>query len=84
MYRVVVERSAEKDLRRLSLDARSRVADALRGLANNPRPAGSRKLAGTKHDWRIRVGDYRVIYEIADEIRVVRIYRVRHRREVYR
>jgi len=62
MYRVVVERSAEKDLRRLPLDVRSRVADALRSLADDPRPVGSRKLAGTKHDWRIRVGDYRVIY----------------------
>lgn len=41
-------------------------------------------VAGTKHDWRVRVGDYRIIYEIADAIRVVRIYRVRHRREAYR
>jgi mRNA interferase RelE/StbE len=83
MYRVIVERSAEKDLRRLPLDLRFRVADALRSLANDPRPVGSRKLAETKHDWRIRVGDYRVIYEIADSIRVVRVYRVRHRREAY-
>ena len=84
MYRVVVERSAEKDLRRLPLDARFRVADALLSLAKDPRPVGSRKLVGTKHDWRIRVGAYRVIYEIADSIRVVRVYRIRHRREVYR
>ena len=86
MYRVVVERSAEKDLRRLPLDVRFRVADTLHSLANDPRPVGSRKLAGTKHDWRIRVGAYRLIYEIADSdsIRVVRVYRVRHRREVYR
>ena len=42
-----------------------------------------RKLAGSEHDWRIRVGDYRVVHEIADEIRVVRVNRVRHRREVY-
>ena len=84
MYRVVVERSAEKDLRRLPLKVRFRVADVLRSLANNPRPIGSSKLTGTKHDWRIRVGDYRVIYEIADSIRVVRVYRIRHRREVYR
>jgi mRNA interferase RelE/StbE len=84
MYRVIVERSAEKELRRLPLDMRFRVADALRSLANDPRLVGSRKLAGTKHDWRIRVGDYRVIYEIADSIRVVRVYRVRHRRDAYR
>jgi mRNA interferase RelE/StbE len=84
MYRVVVERSAEKDLRRLPFDVRTRIADALRSLAKDPRPVGSRKLAGTKHDWRIRIGDYRVIYEIADSIRIVRVYRVRHRREAYR
>ncbi len=84
MYRVVVERSAEKDLRRLPLDVRVRVADALRSLANDPRPAGSRKLTGTKRDWRIRVGHYRIVYEIADSIRVVRVYRIRHRKEVYR
>ena len=84
MYSIVVERSAEKDLRRLPLDVRSRVANALRSLGKDPRPVGSRKLAGTKNDWRIRIGAYRVIYEIADSIRIVRIYRVRHRREVYR
>ena len=84
MYRVVVERSVEKDLRRLPLDVRFRVADTLHSLANDPRPVGSRKLAGTKNDWRIRVGNYRVIYEIADLIRVVRVYQVRHRRDAYR
>ncbi len=84
MYQVVVERSAEKDLKRLSPETRSRVATALRALATNPRPTGSRKLVGTKHDWRVRVGDYRIIYEIADVIRVVRVQRIRHRREVYR
>ena len=84
MYQVVVERSAEKDLKRLPSQIRSRVVTALRSLAKNPRPSGSRKLAGTKHDWRVRVGDYRIIYEIADVIRVVRVQRIRHRREVYR
>ena len=84
MYQVVVERSAEKDLKRHSPETRSRVATALRALATNPRPTGSRKLVATKHDWRVRVGDYRIIYEIADVIRVVRVRRIRHRREVYR
>lgn len=84
MHQVVVERSAEKDLRELPPDVRSRVADSLRGLASNPRPVGCRKLAGAKHDWRIRVGAYRVIYEIAEPPNLVRVYRIRHRREVYR
>lgn len=84
MYRVVVERSAEKDLKRLSSEIRARTANAILALAKNPRPSGSRKLTGTESDWRIRVGDYRIVYEIADEIRIVRINRVRHRRDVYR
>ena len=84
MYRVLLERTAEKDLARLSSEIHARVIAAIQALATNPRPPGCRKLAGSKHDWRIRVGDYRVVYEIADEIRVVRINRVRHRREVYR
>lgn len=84
MYQVLLERAAERDLRRLSADVHERVIDAIKGLAANPRPAGCRKLVGSKNDWRIRVGDYRVLYEIADTIRIVRVNRVRHRREVYR
>jgi mRNA interferase RelE/StbE len=61
-----------------------RVIVAIQALARNPRPPGCRKLAGSQNDWRIRVGDHRVVYEIADAIRVVRVNRVRHRREVYR
>jgi mRNA interferase RelE/StbE len=84
MYRVLLERAAERDLNRLSSEVHDRVIVAMQALATNPRPPGCRKLAGSRNDWRIRVGDYRVVYEIADEIRVVRINRVRHRREVYR
>lgn len=84
MYRVLLERAAEKDLARLSTQVHARVVEVIRGLAVNPRPAGCRKLSVGQNDWRVRVGDYRVIYEIADVIRVVRVNRVRHRREVYR
>jgi mRNA interferase RelE/StbE len=84
MYRILLERAAEKDLARLSSEIHDRVIAAIQALATNPRPSGCRKLAGSKNDWRIRVGDYRVIYEISDQIRIVRVNRVRHRREVYR
>jgi mRNA interferase RelE/StbE len=84
MYRVLLERAAEKDLSRLPAETHDRVIEAIQALASNPRPVGCRKLTGSKHDWRIRAGDYRVVYEIADVIRVVRVNRVRHRREVYR
>ncbi len=84
MYQVLLERSAERDLKRLSADVHDRVIGAIRGLAANPRPPGCRKLAGGRNDWRIRVGDHRVLYELADTVRIVRVNRVRHRREVYR
>ena len=84
MYRILLERSAEKDLTRLSFELNRRVIASIQELAHSPRRPGCRKLAGTKSDWRIRVGDYRVIYEISDSAREVRVHRVRHRREVYR
>jgi mRNA interferase RelE/StbE len=84
MYRVFLERAAERDLKQLSAKLHDRVIAAIQALAKTPRPTGCRKLTGADNDWRIRVGDYRVIYEIADAVRVVRVNRVRHRREVYR
>ena len=84
MYRVLLERAAEKDLSRLSAENHDRVVAAIRSLADNPRPPGSRKLTGSKDDCRVRVGDYRVLNEIADTIRIVRTNRVRHRSDAYR
>jgi len=84
MYRVFLERAAEKDLLKLSTRTHARVISAIQDLANNPRPTGCRKLTGADRDWRIRVGDYRIVYEIADDLKEVRVNRVRHRREAYR
>jgi mRNA interferase RelE/StbE len=61
-----------------------RVVAALKGLADNPFPPGCRKLYGAKNDWRIRIGDYRIVYEVDPKRRIVRVMRIRHRREVYR
>ena len=61
-----------------------RIIPQIRTLAENPRPPGCRKLTRSKNDWRIRIGDYRVLYEIDEKVRAVRITRVRHRREIYR
>lgn len=84
MYRIVVSRSAEKDLKRLSTSIFKRVAVKIDTLAENPRPSGSKKLKGTQDElWRIRVGDYRIIYEIGDELKLVDIRRIRHRKDVY-
>jgi len=84
VYEILVETHAERDLRRLEADVFRRVVDGIRALAENPRPPGCRKITGSENDWRIRVGRYRVIYEIDDAARQVRIMRVRHRREAYR
>jgi mRNA interferase RelE/StbE len=84
VYRIFLERAAERELRRLSREIHNRIIRAIQGLVADPRPPGCRKLTGTQNDWRIRVGDYRVVYEIDDKAQVVRVNRVRHRREVYR
>lgn len=84
MYEVFLEHAAERDLKRLSAEDYHRIIPHLKALAHDSRPPDCRKLSGSKSDWRIRVGDYRVVYEIDDKARAVRIMRVRHRREVYR
>jgi mRNA interferase RelE/StbE len=84
MYRVFLERGAERDLRRLPARIHERVIAAIQLLSENPRPSGCRKLTGADRDWRVRVGDYRIVYEIDDAAKELRVNRVRHRREVYR
>ncbi len=84
VYEVLVERRAERDMRRLPEDVASRVNTAIRKLAPTPRPVGCRKLVGSDSDWRLRVGDYRIVYQIDDEAKQVRVMFIRHRREAYR
>ena len=84
MYDVLIERTAERDIKSLPTALVDRILPRITALADNPRPTGCHKLAGSKNDWRIRIGDYRVVYEIDDARKQVKILRVRHRREVYR
>jgi len=84
VYEVLLERNAERDLKKLPKDIFHRFVVSVKSLAQNPKPQGSRKIMGSKNDWRIRVGDYRVIYEIDEEVRAVKLMRIRHRREAYR
>lgn len=79
-YSVEFERSARKDLDRLDQHVRARIV----GLADDPRPAGVVRLSGYHDMWRIRVGDYRVVYEIRDDRLIVTIVRVAGRGTVYR
>ena len=84
MFDVQIEKAAEKQLRRISEDMHGRIIVAMVALGDNPRPAGAKKLSGSANDWRIRIGDYRVLYEIGEEVRIVRVYRIAHRRDAYR
>lgn len=84
VYEVLIEVAAEKELRRFPSDIHRRVVKTLRSLGANPYPANCRKITGSTHDWRVRVGDYRVIYEVDQRNRTVKIMRIRHRREAYR
>ena len=84
MYEIYLERAAQQDLKRLSADHFNRIVTSVKGLAENPRPGNCRKLSGSENDWRIRVGDYRVVYEINDKQKIVNVMRIRHRREAYR
>ncbi len=84
MYKLYLERAAERDLKRLSTENFHRLITEIKMLAKEPRPPGARKITGSKDDWRLRVGDWRVVYEIDNKQKVVRIMWVRLRREVYR
>ncbi|MFZ0890361.1 MAG: type II toxin-antitoxin system RelE/ParE family toxin [Candidatus Binataceae bacterium] len=83
-YRVDVSPGARRELRALDSGTRDRILRALVKLETEPRPAGAKKLKGGHELWRIRVGDYRIVYEVRDRILVVLVVRIAHRREVYR
>jgi mRNA interferase RelE/StbE len=83
-YHIVVKSSARRELLRLAKSVQPRIDAAILSLADNPRRAGATKLAGSADLYRIRVGDWRVVYHIDDATRVVEIRIVAHRRDVYR
>jgi len=84
MYQVQFSRSAEKEIAALPGAVVKRLAKAIDGLENNPRPQGCKKLKGSAENlWRIRVGDYRVVYSIEDVLLIVDIRKVGHRKDIY-
>ncbi|MFQ5840469.1 MAG: type II toxin-antitoxin system RelE/ParE family toxin [Candidatus Methylomirabilales bacterium] len=82
-YRIVLARSTERDLRNLQRVLQLRLIKVIDTLATHPRPVGVKKLRGTRDLWRIRVGDYRVIYRIDDREQLIDVTHVRHRKEAY-
>lgn len=84
MYKLTIKPSALKEIKRLAERAKSRVKKAIERLMSEPRPRGVRKIVGGDDIFRLRVGDYRVIYHIDDAERKIRIIAIRKRDEVYR
>jgi len=82
-YRVLLTTSAERELHRLPSKIVARIVPRLEGLASAPRPSGCKKLRGGDKEWRIRVGDYRIVYVVDDRARTIDVTRIAHRREVY-
>jgi mRNA interferase RelE/StbE len=84
VYKIVISKSALKDMVRLPVKTNTQISKAIDKLADNPRPAGCKKLKGEKeYMWRIRVGDYRILYTIAEEVKVVDIRKIGHRKDIY-
>jgi mRNA interferase RelE/StbE len=83
LYEVTVSRSAEKELNKLGSVWIDKICKVIEDLAVNPRPSGCKKLKGSKDLWRVRVADYRIVYAIDDDIRIVAVERIAHRKEVY-
>ena len=83
-YEVAFARSARRELMRLPEQTAVRILSRIDSLISDPRPPGSRKLRGHDALWRVRVGDYRVVYDVSDNDRRVEIVAVRHRSAAYR
>jgi len=83
-YTVIISRASQKVINRLDGDMHSRIIRKLETIEDNPRPVGIEKLAGPDNLYRVRVGDWRIVYAIQDRNLVVLVVKVAHRREVYR
>ena len=83
-YEVQILPKAVRQIKALSIEVRQDIALTIQSLANEPRPIGVKKLSGEKDIYRVRVGNYRVLYQIVDKVLVVVVVSVGHRREVYR
>jgi mRNA interferase RelE/StbE len=83
-FRIEWKKSTRKDLRKLPAITGERIVQAVEGLAANPFPHGVEKLSGSQYAYRIRLGDYRIVYEVVMDLKLIEIQRVRHRKDVYR
>ena len=84
IYRIEIKAGAVEALARIARRDQVRIGRAIDGLSHQPRPPRARKLAGVQDAWRIRVGDYRIVYQIHESVLTVVVIRVGHRKDVYR
>ena len=84
MYEVIVPKNVQKDIDELSENLRDRIEEAIEDLAEDPRPNGVVKMKGSDSRYRIRIGNYRVVYDINDGKLLVLVVQCQHRREVYK
>jgi mRNA interferase RelE/StbE len=83
-YRIEVAPAAARQLRKFDPQARRRIQAAVELLATDPRPPGAKKLVGGDGEWRVRTGDYRIVYEIHDQVLVILVVAIGHRRDIYK
>ncbi len=84
MYKVTVKKSAAKAIAKLPKEVSNRLIPSIKKLGEEPRPSGAKKLQGAVDLWRIRVGNYRVVYSVEDTIMIIDVLQVAHRKDVYR
>lgn len=82
-YKIILSSKAERQFFKLPNQVADSIETKLTSLIENPRPSGCKKLKDTKNTWRVRVGDYRIVYDIQDAILVVTVIKLGHRRDVY-
>lgn len=82
-YTIEIERPAAKYLARLPKNVQTRIRTAIAALSEDPRPAASTQMVGYENVWRLRIGDYRVVYMIKDDVLIVTVLKVGHRKDVY-
>ncbi len=83
VYEVLLSKAARKQLSTLPVFVHNKIIEDISALTSSPRPPGCKKLKGYKNAWRIRVGDYRVIYEIQDQVLLVIVIAIGHRKNIY-
>jgi len=82
-YRIVIKKSAAKEIENIQKKDRIRIVEKIRSLSSDPRPSGSKKLSG-KEKYRIRQGNFRILYQVIDDALVINVVKVGHRRDIYK